>query len=134
MGESELHFVPEKRLVIIRRMGDIGLDDLLRGVGDMFDDPRILDCDCVLSDLREARLTATGDEMGRHAQYCREKFEGHTAKIAIVALREADYGIARMFEQLSDLPLVSVYYSIEEAYAWFDLDYETSDCPSWESA
>ena len=94
MGQSEIHFVPGKRLVIIRRFGEIGVDELLRGVGRMF--------------------------------------EGRDTKIAIVVTRELDYGKARMFEQLSELPLVTVFQSLEEAYEWFEIEMDYADCPSWE--
>lgn len=129
MAHSILNFTPAKKLVIIQRFGDINLSELLAGVGRMFDDPRMEEVMFVLSDLRNANLAVTSSEMSRHADYCREQFKDRDTKIAVVAERNVDFGMARMFEQLSTLEFVATYHSVEDAYKWFDIPYDPSDWP-----
>lgn len=118
---SEIKFYPAEGFVLIRRFGDMSVESMLDGAQRILIDPRFDAIGNILSDLTEANLMLDNSDMSQYAKFCKERLEGADKRIAIVAPDARNFGMARMFEMLSGLEFVTVFYTQEEALNWLGL-------------
>jgi hypothetical protein len=120
-SHSEITFYPEQRYVRIQRFGTMDTELMISGAHSIVTDPRFSEIESVLSDLTDARISLSSSDMTKYAKYCEEQIEGTNKKIAIIAPNANDFGMARMFEVLSRLQSVRVFYNQQEALDWLDI-------------
>jgi hypothetical protein len=123
---AEHRFDETRRMMTTRFWGVIGDEDLLGMARMIAEDPRIGPGTRELLDLREVEradiaretLRAVADIDRAHP----DKFKGN--RTAIVATRDAHYGLAKMYSHLMAVmgaPTdVRVFRTIEEAQAWLE--------------
>ena len=114
-----------RRLVTLRFSGDTTYDEWKPVMDDVLANVNYVAGMCILSDRREAatvpsteHIRALVDYLSRHAA----SFTG--CGIALVARSDAEYGMSRMAEMLSEVTGVRVraFRTPEDALAWFEED------------
>lgn len=113
---SDISIYRKTRLAVIHRYGEMSLEQLIDGVDALYSNPDFDDTTSIISDLSRASLAVTGEEITKHAEYCKKLLGASNNKIAIVAPDAVDFGLSRMFEILSELPNVMVVKTLSEAY------------------
>jgi hypothetical protein len=124
---AEHRFDESTRLMTTRLWGDISDDDILGLARTIAEDPNIGPGTREILDLREVeRATVTRDALRAAADINLshpDKFKGN--RTAIVATRDAHYGLAKMYSHLMaamEAPTrVRVFRTIEEAREWLSL-------------
>jgi hypothetical protein len=103
--------------------GELGFDDLVAMLSEMYEHPAFRPDQDALWDLREALLTKFSTEQVREVgRLVRDKWlKQGEGRSALVVARKADFGMARMYEaylgsQTADR--TSVFSDIDEARIW----------------
>lgn len=103
----------------------MSLEQMIAGIDALFSKPDFSDSTDLISDLSKASFSISSAEIREHAEYCRERFASTSSRIVIVAPDKVNFGLARMFEILSQLPNVMVVKSMPEAYEWLGIPMES---------
>ena len=119
-------------LISTRLWGEVTDADIDLHTQKLFKDPRLLPPLFELIDTRDAEkmnITARSlKKLAAAAGVFREKFSGHRS--AIVAPTDVMFGMARMYEMLSDAagsPIqICAFRTFEEARTWLDNGWERS--------
>jgi hypothetical protein len=98
---SDISINRAMHLAVIRRYGEMSLEQLIDGVDVLFSTPDFDDTTNIVSDLSHASLEVTGEEMREHAEYCKKILGGSSNRLAIIAPDAVDFGLSRMFEIIS---------------------------------
>jgi len=117
---------PKTGVILSRGFGALGDEDVLRHVARVWNELQTTRDADELLDLREATLDGVSRAaLGRAADLARRVAGGPTrARLAIVVATDVTYGVARMYELMSDESVLSVrvFRSLEEARGWLGLD------------
>ena len=110
----------DQNLIRQRLWGDVTAGELHDLAATMWSDPAYRKKLDILADLREARVRIPYDQMVEYTQFI--STQSDIGLQAIVVGRQLEFGMARMYEQLTadnaareDL---RVFFSLEEAEAW----------------
>lgn len=111
---------PDQNLIRQTLWGDITVSELREMVAALLIDPLYRKKMNVLADLREAQVRIPYDQMVEYSQYINSLSDiGHQA---IVVGRQLEFGMARMYEQLTESSAkrqdLRVFFSLAEAEAW----------------
>jgi hypothetical protein len=96
---------PEQQLAVFWHVGDVPDEELLTFYGEFLDDPRAADCLNLLVHLEETRSTGRSSQALRAlAGLLEERWTASDPhrRVAVVAPIDVSYGLARMYEALSD--------------------------------
>lgn len=111
---------PDQNLIRQTLWGDISVDDLRQLAAAMWSDPAYRNKMDILADLREAQVRIPYDQMVEYTQYINDRSD--IGRQAIVVSRQLEFGMARMYEQLTESGAkredLGVFFSLEEAEAW----------------
>lgn len=116
MPHSEISMYPKQQLAVVLRSGDLSLEQLIEGVNTLFADPAFNNITNIISDLTHASLVVKGEEFTKYAEHCRRLPRASAIAVAIVAPGDANFGLSRMFQTVSQLPRMFVVRSLPEAY------------------
>lgn len=115
-----MRFEAEENLVIATCSGSLGMKDAREGAAAVWENPEWRGKPIVW-DFRQAELDVHGPEVRELAQFILERQPViPPSRVALVTAREADFGLARMFEVLRQNPAtqVRVFRDYEEAVSW----------------
>lgn len=110
----------EQSAAFIRRTGHINPGEMLEGTKDLESNSFFKNIRKSLSDSSAADfLDISSNEFESYALYCKTTLKD--VKIAIVAPSDLSYGLARMFEILSNLENLLVTREMKEALSWLNV-------------
>lgn len=117
---------PDHKVVLVRAEGAVGDADLLDLARRLAADPRVRSGVHELVDVRDADLSAVSSEALREmaATFAAHDTGPTGARIAVVAWRDAAYGLSRMYQAYrgDEIPAeLSVFRDMAEARAWLGL-------------
>jgi hypothetical protein len=111
---------PDQNLIRQTLWGDITVIELRELVAAMLADPLYRKKMNILADLREARVRIPYEQMLEYTQYINSLSD--IGRQAIVVGRQLEFGMARMYEQLTESGArrqdLRVFFSLEEAEEW----------------
>jgi len=116
-------FKPDARLVIFAHVGVVPDDEFLASYNAFYEDPRFDKSFNLLVDLRRTDSSVRSSEaLHKLANFVRRELASTAArpKIAVVAPEDISFGLARMYEVLSDtVPWdFAVFRAPDAALAW----------------
>jgi hypothetical protein len=117
------HIDPEAKLVIAVHVGVVPDDEFLATYHRLYADARFDKSFNQLIDLRQTESTArSAAALRAFSEFVQEEFKGTAAspKVAVIAPRSVSFGLARMYEALSDgVPWEFVVFrAADAALAW----------------
>jgi len=110
----------QNRLMVTRMSGRIEREEAFAYLDAILADPGNESCDELIV-LEEVDLDAIGaDDIRALARHASAGSRDEIFRVAVVAPRDADFGIWRMFQSLRDLGdhRMAVFRSLEEARVW----------------
>lgn len=118
---------PERNLIRQTLWGRITADDLRQLASAMWADPLYRKKLDILADLRRAEVHIPYDEMMEYTRF----LSGHSdiGRQAIVVGRQLEFGMARMYEQLTEANVLresfKVFFDLDEGLRWLTGDEST---------
>ena len=109
---------PHHRAVVIEIRGALTLPDVMAAAGRLGREPFFQPTFSVIFDLSEAaRIELDADAMGAFLKSGQDPFKPGVRR-AVVATRPDTYGIARMYQGISDDLNIFIFRSRDEAMGW----------------
>jgi hypothetical protein len=126
----ESYVKTEHDLIIFKHIGRVEDDEFLSFYRSFFESDKFKPPMDVLVDLREtSSITRSPEALLRFAEFAESKLANiaPATKIAVVASKDRSFGLARMYEILSDSVKWDfvVFRSMDAALAWLGLPDET---------
>lgn len=123
---------PDERLVILTHVGAVSDDEFLSFYKALYKDTRFDKSFNLLVDLRQAESSVRSTAVLREfSQFVQQQFVNTTTrtKVAVVASEDISFGLARMYEVLSDaVPWEFVVFrTAKAALAWLGLSENLMD-------
>lgn len=110
----------ERNLIRLTFRGPVVAKDLEEVGSAIWADPRYRTQMDVLADMRQAKVDMTYDQMSDYARFMSSRSSMH--RHAVVVSRRLEFGLARMYEQLTDAALaraeLRVFFDMEAAEHW----------------
>ncbi|MDY6792081.1 MAG: hypothetical protein SWH54_12510 [Thermodesulfobacteriota bacterium] len=134
----ESHIRPEDNLVVLTHVGEIGDDEFLAFYNSFFKSDTFKPSMNILVDLRKAdsspRSAGVLRRFAEFLQAVRPDITSHT-KVAVVAPKDLSFGLARMYEVLSDSVLwnFAVFRAMDAALAWLGLREDSVNHETWDA-
>jgi len=118
-----------RELMVTVAEGRMSVDEVRRFVVEIVEDPATDGCDELVI-LRDVDLQdISSDDVRGLAQHSTEITRSQDFKTAVVAPRDADFGLFRMYEAFRNRPegMIAVFRNVEEAMVWLGVD----ELPDW---
>ena len=114
---------PDRNLIRQQLWGRISAEDLRQLASDMWADPLYRKKLDILADLRQAEVDIPYNEMMEYTRFLGGN--SHIGRQAIVVGRQLEFGMARMYEQLTESNVqresLKVFFDIDDAERWLQL-------------
>ena len=114
----------ENRVIIIKTNSDTKVEDIIAFISELMEEPYLSLQYGILIDFRDASLAGVfGEDVKDIYQFLKvEKEKVQSFHLSVLTSRQLEYGLNRMFEELSDEPdlpfKMLVTYDEKEAWQW----------------
>lgn len=114
---------PNQATAFIHKSGQIAPGELLKGIQNLVSSPKFGDLTKIFIDTTKADFRNLGyTEICNYAEYCGTELNDF--RIVIVAPTDIAFGVARMFETLSDIENLLITRNARIASAWLGVHYK----------
>ena len=114
---------PRQATAFIHQSGQIAPGELLKSIQNLVSSPKFGDVTKIFIDMSKADFqNLTYTEICNYAEYCGTELKYF--RIVIVAPTDVVFGVARMFETLSDIENLLITRNARIASAWLGVHYK----------